>query len=237
MNIFLDIETLPCQRSGFADELLADLRASADEQKAAVRAPSNYKDEAKIAEFIASARQKIDDEIEAEAEKQYRATALDGTFGEVFCVAWAIEDEPVQVGDLPCALTALSAAWDPRDAPCIIGHNVMFDIRFIWQQAILKGLPVPRWWPVKAKPWEDAIYDTMTQWVGVGNRIKLEKLCRAFGIEGKGDLDGSKVYDYWLDGRHDEIRAYCMADVERVRQLHRRMTATNSRAMMTKVAA
>lgn len=229
MNIYLDIETLPCQRPGFADELLADLRASADERKAEVRAPSNYKDEAKIAEFIAAARQKIDDEIDVEAEKQYRATALDGTFGEVFCVAWAIENGPVAVSDLPGALNALAAAWDPRDAPCIIGHNVMFDVRFIWQQAVLRGLTVPRWWPKDAKPWEESIFDTMTKWCGVGNRIKLDKLCRAFGLEGKGDIDGSKVYDYWLDKRHDEIRAYCQADVERVRQLHQRMTGAGER--------
>lgn len=229
MNIYLDIETIPCQRPGFADELLAELRASTDDRKAEVRAPSNYKDEAKIAEFIASARQKIDDEIEAEAEKQYRATALDGTFGEVFCVAVAIEDAPVAVMDLPESLRFLAAAYDPRDTPCVIGHNVTFDIRFVWQQAILKGLTFPRWWPHQAKPWEDAIFDTMTKWCGVGNRIKLDKLCRAFGIQAKGDLDGSKVYDYWAAGRHDEIRAYCAADVERVRQLHSRMTMTPSK--------
>jgi len=224
MNLYLDLESIPCQRPGFADDLHAEIAANAESLKAAVRAPANYKDEAKIAEFLASARQKIDDEIDAEAEKQYRATALDGTFGEVFCVAVAVEDEPVKVFDLPDALAYLARIYDPRDTPCIIGHNVTFDIRFIWQQAALKRLPCPRWWPKDAKPWEDAIYDTMTKWCGVGNRIKLDKLCRAFGLDGKGDLDGSKVYDYWRDGKHDEIRAYCAADVERVRELHARMT-------------
>lgn len=224
MNIYLDIETIPCQRPGFREALRADLQAEADERKAECRAPANYKDEAKIAEFLAAARQKIDDDIEAEVEKQCRATALDGTFGEVFCVAIAVEDGPVTVYDLPGALDALAAARDPRDAPCIIGHNVPFDIRFIWQRARILKLDIPQWWPIRAKPWEDAIYDTMIQWAGVGNRIKLDKLCRAFGIDGKGDIDGSKVYDYWLAGRHDEIRAYCIGDVERVRWLHQRMT-------------
>lgn len=226
MNCYLDIETIPCQRPGFADELRAEIAASAEARKAECRAPANYKDEAKIAEYIADARRKIDDDINAEAEKQYRATALDGTFGEVFCVAVAIEDGPVKVYDLPGAIDALAAAWDPRDAPVIVGHNVTFDIRFIWQQAKIKKLPVPRWWPHNAKPWDNVIFDTMTFWCGVGNRIKLDKLCRAFDIEGKGDLDGSKVYDYWIAGRHYEIRTYCAADVERVRQLHERMTAS-----------
>lgn len=225
MNIYLDIETLPCQLPGFGDELRAEIAASAEERKAAVRAPANYKDEEKIAAFIIDARQKIDDDIDAVAEKQYRATALDGTFGEVFCVAWAIEDGPIEVSDLAGAFKALQAAYDPRDSPCIIGHNVPWDIRFMWQRARIEGIAAPRWWPVKAKPWEDAIYDTMTQWAGVGNRIKLDKLCKAFGVSGKAGFDGSQVYDAWLAGEHDRIREYCKDDVMRVRDLHKRMTS------------
>lgn len=224
MNIYLDIETIPCQLPGFGDELRAELAASAEERKAECRAPANYKDEAKIAEYIAAARQKIEDDIDADAEKQYRATALDGTFGEVFCVAWAIEGGPIEVGTLSDAFAALQAAHDHRDAPCIIGHNVPWDIRFMWQQAKLKGIAAPRWWPIKAKPWEDAIYDTMTQWAGVGNRIKLDKLCKAFGVPGKAGFDGGQVYDAWLAGEHDRIREYCKDDVMRVRELHKRMT-------------
>lgn len=223
MNIYVDIETLPCQTPGFADELHAEIALEAESRKAELRAPSNYKDEAKIAEFLASARQKIDDDIDVEADKKYRATALDGTFGEVFCVAWAIEDGNINVGDLPTAFEALRTAYDPRDVPCIIGHNVAWDIRFMWQQAKIKGISMPRWWPVKAKPWEDAVYDTMTQWCGVGNRIKLDKLCRAFGVQGKNGFDGSMVYDAWIDGKHDEIREYCKADVARVRELYKHM--------------
>ena len=115
MKIFLDLESIPCQRPEFAHELHAELRSSAEERKAECRAPSNYKDEAKIAEYIAAARQKIDDDIDVEAEKQYRATSLDGTFGEVFCVAWAIEDGPLMVSDLQGALDALATVCETRD--------------------------------------------------------------------------------------------------------------------------
>ena len=54
--------------------------ASADERKAEVRAPSNYKDEVKIAEFIASAGRRLTTKSKQKQRKQYRATALDGTF-------------------------------------------------------------------------------------------------------------------------------------------------------------
>ena len=223
MNIFLDIETIPCQTPGYGDDLRAELAASAEQRKAECKAPANYKDAEKIEAYLVEARRKIDDDIDADAEKQYRATSLDGTFGEVFCVAWAIEDGRIEVSDLPGALNALGAAYEPRDVPCIIGHNVQWDIRFMWQQAKIKNIAAPRWWPIKAKPWEDAIFDTMTQWAGVGNRIKLDKLCKAFGVKGKNGFDGSMVYDAWLDGRHDQIREYCADDVMRVRELYRRM--------------
>lgn len=223
MYLYLDIETLPCQIAGFGDELRAELAADAEAKKAEVRAPANYKDEAKIAEYLASARQKIDDEIDAEAEKKYRATSLDGTFGEVFCVSWAIDDGEIVCDTLADFLSKVCVLDTRTGRPVIVGHNVTFDIRFIWQRAIIEGLTIPRWWPVKAKPWDDVIYDTMTQWVGVGNRVKLDKLCKAFGIKGKDGFDGSMVYDAWLEGKHDQIREYCCDDVMRVRELHRRI--------------
>jgi predicted PolB exonuclease-like 3'-5' exonuclease len=50
-------------------------------------------------------------------------------------------------------------------------------------------------------------------------------LCLALSIPTpKGDLDGSKVWQYVQDGRHEEVAAYCRRDVEATRQVHRRMT-------------
>ena len=50
MNIYLDIETIPGQQPAVREALAADAAI----EKAAVRAPSNYKDETKIAEYIAA---------------------------------------------------------------------------------------------------------------------------------------------------------------------------------------
>ena len=55
-------------------------------------------------------------------------------------------------------------------------------------------------------------------------RISLDKLCKVLGIDSpKGEMDGSKVGDYFRAGRIAEIAAYCRADVAAVRQVHRRM--------------
>jgi predicted PolB exonuclease-like 3'-5' exonuclease len=44
------------------------------------------------------------------------------------------------------------------------------------------------------------------------------------GIPGKGDMDGSKVWPMFQAGQHKEIASYCMDDVRRTREMHKRMT-------------
>ena len=110
----------------------------------------------------------------------------------------------------------------------IIGHNVSaFDLRFLVQRSMILGVkPHPVLARAAAcKPWEtDRVYDTMVQWAGVGNRISLDKLCKALGIPGKGDLDGSKVWDYVQAGRIAEVADYCADDVRKVWAVYQRMT-------------
>jgi hypothetical protein len=43
-------------------------------------------------------------------------------------------------------------------------------------------------------------------------------------MEGKGDIDGSKVFDLYLAGELKKIYHYCMDDVEKVRKLHKAFT-------------
>jgi predicted PolB exonuclease-like 3'-5' exonuclease len=54
-------------------------------------------------------------------------------------------------------------------------------------------------------------------------RASMEKLCRAFGIAGKGDMDGSKVAETWLTDPEKVIH-YCKKDVVRTREIYRRLT-------------
>jgi len=107
-----------------------------------------------------------------------------------------------------------------------VGHYITgFDLRFIWQRCVLNRLkPVPRI-PYDAKPWSDSVFDTCIEWKGNGKSSgSLNALCKAFGLEGKGDIDGSKVYDEYLAGHYQNIIDYCKDDVHKVRELHKCMT-------------
>jgi hypothetical protein len=237
MNIYLDIETIPGQKPAAREALAAD----AEQEKANVKAPSNYKDEAKIADFITARHAEID----AALDEKWRKTALDGTFGQIVVAAVAIDDAPVvsfhaegyQAADaeadvLNRLFAALRDAYSPSSMtrPTFIGHNIVgFDLRFIFQRAVLLGLNPPSIIPFSARPWDDTVFDTMVAWAGVGNRVSLDKLCNAFGLPKKGseiedEIDGSKVWDFVQAGRIADVATYCRADVERVRAIHRRMT-------------
>lgn len=235
MNVYLDIETIPGQDPAVLDAL----RADAAIEKAAVRAPSNYKDQAKIDEFIAGKHAEID----AGIEEKWRKTSFDGAYGQIVVAAIAIDDAPPDAFYLDEWATAeryilrdlfctLRNAHNPScmTRPTFIGHNIVgFDLRFIFQRAVLNRVIPASIIPFNARPWDDTVFDTMIAWAGVGNRVSLDKLCGAFGLPKKGseigdEIDGSKVWDYVQAGRIADVAEYCKADVERTRALHRRMT-------------
>lgn len=231
----IDIETIP----GQAAHVLEALRADAEAEKADCRAPANYKDPEKIAANIAEQHAAID----AAVMDKWRKTSFDGAFGQIAVVSFAIDGgEPVKVyrhdwqeagaerDVLETLREVMHDTINPKTelAAQIIGHNVSaFDLRFLVQRSIILGVkPHPVLARAAAcKPWEtDRVFDTMVQWAGVGNRISLDKLCKALGLPGKGEIDGSKVWDYVRDGRIAEVADYCADDVRKVWAVYQRMT-------------
>ena len=70
----------------------------------------------------------------------------------------------------------------------------------------------------------------MKAWAGLATASAWTGCARPSAIPTKGseldgeEIDGSKVWDFVQAGRIDEVAEYCEADVERVRQVHRRLT-------------
>ena len=239
----IDIETVPCQRPDILDELKASMSADLATKIAAIAPPGNYKKQETIDAWYTDEAPKIraamQSEFENELDSTYRKTSFDGAFGQVCVIGFAINDEPAitlfnedwqdertLLENFACCLTS---DIEHKDFVTVVGHNVAsFDLRFLMHRYIVNGIRphsvISR--AAQAKPWEsDKVFDTMIQWAGVGNRIKLDKLCKALNVPTpKGELDGSKVWDYVNSGRIDEVAAYCKKDVEATRQVYKRMT-------------
>ena len=240
MNLYLDIETIPTQRADLAKEIAESVEYKEPQcpgNISKLETKQKWLDE-KYPELVKKAKS---DHLE-EIDQKYRETALNGTVGEIICISWAIDDNPVKrvirslEQDESTILIQLNGSLhnELKDShgyerrPVWIGHNITgFDLRFLWQRFVINNIKPMINIPYDAKPWDDCVFDTRTQWCGVQKYSKgfhsLDFLCKVFNIKQKGDLDGSKVWDYVKEGRYEEIGEYCDDDVERVRELHNRM--------------
>jgi DNA polymerase elongation subunit (family B) len=216
-QITLDIETLPTRRMDIINMITQGIKP-----------PATYKKPESIAQWM-------DENLQTEADAAHRKTALDGAFGEVFVIGYAIDDEPPKAiceaferDTLSKFAQVLNDLDYDKYTTELVGHNVLsFDLRFLVQRYMVNRIKPPHiiQWAARAKPWEsDKVYDTMIQWAGVGNRISLDKLCMALEIESpKSEITGANVYDYYLAGKTEEVIQYCLGDVNATRKVADRM--------------
>lgn len=227
-KIYIDIETIPTSRE--------DIKARAIEK---VAPPANYKKAETIAEWWKN---------EGESAKQdaIGQTALNGTWGEIICIGFAVNDGPVEVvgrglTEADCINTwmlklqgqarATVRSGDMWEQSAIwIGHNVAdFDLRFLWQRSKILGIRLPFALPLGKPAYNRGpyVYDTMKEWAGWGGKIKQTDLELAFGVERKDPLPtgGAEVFKAYLEGRIDDIKEHCRQDIENLRAIHNRMAA------------
>lgn len=162
-----------------------------------------------------------------EFEEFLEDTVFSGTFGRILCISLAINEEPVQClrGE---EADILKRFWViARDVDLFVGHNIFdFDMRFLYQRSI-----VHRVRPTQDIPFvryrNAPMYDIMHEWTKWNPKgwVTLDELARSLGIKSskEGELDGSKVFEFYKNGKLDEIYDYCNADVEVTRAIYKRM--------------
>lgn len=103
----------------------------------------------------------------------------------------------------------------------LIGHNILdFDLPFLIKRSRIHRIKHPR---ISFRRFQESpIFDTMWQWSLWRYRIKIEAIADAIGVcsPKDGELDGSRVYDFFIADKHEEIALYCLRDVECAREIY-----------------
>ncbi len=226
MIIYIDIETIPGQ-APWVKELTDQ----------SVHPPGNISKPETIKKWWK-------DKGEQAKEDAWCKTALDAAMGEIAVICFepdigeicSLSREPGQseaalLESFFSAIDALTQGDRRRRTRIIFcGHCVLFDLGFIWRRAVInKVRPCYGFPDIHAlKPWSDEIIDTCQMWKGSNKATSgsMDVLCRAFGLEGKGDIDGSMVWNEICKGNLTKVIDYCKGDVKRVRDIYRMMTFT-----------
>jgi len=222
MLIYLDNETLPATDPAVVSEI-----------QAGIKPPGNLKK----AETIEAWWKDEGEKAKADAVSK---TSFDGLYGRICCICYAFDDGEVysESGDDEKTLLEnfYSHFFDVTTTNVyegfaympvtIVGHNVAgFDLPFLKHRSIINRVKPPKQIldAMNAKPWDKCIADTMLMWSSDNQkRASMDKLCRAFGIQNKGDFDGSMVASTWpVDPQ--KVISYCKDDVRRTREIYQRI--------------
>ncbi len=197
-KIFLDIETLPPDRETL--EATANLETCED------------KDFRKLALKAEKGRiLTIGVIVEEDGEVTHQ-----GLFGRDRVTGMFHLDE---AKTLRCFWNLIGEVREGRDL--LIGHNLLdFDLPFLVKRSIINRVKPPQ---ISFRRYRNSpVYDTMWEWSLWAHRISMKDVADAIGVCSSKEegIDGSRVYDYFLASRHEEIALYCMRDVECTREIY-----------------
>ena len=205
MNLFLDLETIPTNEE-ITEE---DFRQAI---------PSNVKADKTITDWMENKRDILKAKIiKKRSIDRYlcRIISIAYSFdGEsLFNITGGTEEEIIMKFD-SAIKEELKESGGSVDKFQLIGHNIeKFDAPILFLRATkynAQKLHELLFFTRKS------IVDTMkmgSYWL-YNEYVSLKDLCRFFGRDTKEDMDGSKVYEYYLEGKIKEIGEYCEKDVE-----------------------
>jgi hypothetical protein len=244
--VYTDTETLPTDRVDVIERLVAKIEA-----------PSNYKDAEKITAYR---NEKAADAVNRTALSGLFGRICVAAWAiNNFPVCAYTAMDPVSTeettGDAPAVFDEKGLLFDffqavdseieskfrslnpngfanhAQHTVTVVGHNVAgFDLPMIRQRTIVLGIPLALWFPLDAKPWDEAINDTMLMWADARGTVSMSDFCMALGIPDTDPISGAEVARVWSEGRFEVVRDHCIQDVEKVRAVHKRMLKAFARA-------
>lgn len=221
-RIFLDIETLPpdeAEREQITASVVRKLERRACSELGADEEPCSDEEFRRLALYGEYGRVlTIGVIVERDGAETHR-----GVFGRERQTMMFHLDEGRTLRGFWKLLKGFNTARD-----LVIGHNIFeFDLPFLYKRSMIHSVQ-PSVQLSFARYRRQPIYDTMKEWAqwDMKRSISLVDLAHVLKIEmTKMDgLDGSRIYDRFCAGCHDEIAMYCLHDVEMVRAIYRRMT-------------
>ena len=196
-------------------------------------------------------QQRYLEDIAAEEERVYQLGSLNAFSGRIISIAvhvgpvpgfeingvqsnqgehaFGIDDQGNEQNEAQALrdFLKLMSDFDP-ECDLLVGHNLIgFDLPFIFQRCLVNNIAV--------KPFVDlsefrvqGVYDTMRAWwLGGRNRVALDDLAWALGIESSktSEVEGSRVFELYQAGKLEAIREYNLNDVRVTRKVYERMVA------------
>lgn len=158
-------------------------------------------------------------------------TALDGTYGRLATIGFAVEDDRICVLHAPeyeddeaAMLSSFAAHLCDPQAIEIVAFNGEFDLRFLMKRYVINKLPIP-FRIQSALAAKVGYFDPMKQWEGYRGYISQQDLEHALGIVREDAIDGSQVGEALDAGDWDRVIKHNAEDVRCLREIYKRMTA------------
>lgn len=209
--VIFDLETVPREDAGkprFDESAVKTGNAGAD----------------KKAEKMAKAKAEFDDKL-------IKKMSLDGALNKVISItAHRVNGLGVVIGtftafneknDSKIILDFIN--WVGGDTLC--GWNIKgFDIPVLWKRSVLSGSAALNTlkYLYLTKKYGDGCVDLMQVWNNY-DFGSMAACCKSLGIPVKTVMNGADVYQYYVDGRYDEIQKYNLEDVNCCLEIYRKL--------------
>lgn len=161
----------------------------------------------------------------SDAEKEWRETGLCSYKGRIFCMSYAKHTNWSNIktvdflGGEKEMLETFYNDIKKYSVVNFLGSNLKYDLLFIFHRALhfklydlANEVRMDRGYN-KTKMVE--LMDLASGQIEWKYRISLDNICKLLGVKSPkaGGMNGSKVMDYYLQGKYDEIKEYNKADV------------------------